>query len=504
MTVDGLWSGGAAQPADIALEDARGSLSYAQLQTGVEALAAWLTDQSVAVVGLLADNGRDWVLVDLACQAAGLVCLPLPAFFSNAQLMHCLQAVDLLITDKAGEQPFSGVSSFALPSETLVVPGTQFSARRLPVSAAGSSQREGATALPRNTGKITFTSGSTGSPKGVCLSSEHQRQVAASLAQVIDLRQPRHLCLLPLATLLENIAGVYAPLLCGGRVILPSAEARGLSGSSGLNLPKLLAAIESYQPHSVILLPQLLRALVAACQQGWQPPGSLVFMAVGGGKVAPELIVQARGLGLPVYEGYGLSECGSVVALNTLTADQPGCVGQCLPHCRVAVEDGEIVVKGASFLGYMGQPESWAPDAVRTGDLGSLRDQWLSIEGRQKNLLISSFGRNISPEWVESALFAQPLLTQCVVLGEARPYLVALLSAVEGATDAAIQAWIDSVNASLPDYANIRQWARLNNSDWQSCLTANGRPRRDLILQHYAELIQGLYEDKVALVERVI
>ncbi|RLA41225.1 MAG: hypothetical protein DRR06_16265 [Gammaproteobacteria bacterium] len=475
-------------PGQTALMDRRGALAYSALADGVSALAIWLQDQQVAVVALRAGNSIDWVLVDLACQVAGLMCLPLPEFFSDEQSQHCLQAAnaDLLLSDELAAVvnvcELGGHSLDSPPPLTLDVWRLTWPEISLekPVHPAG-------------TQKITFTSGSTGSPKGVCLSQDQQWQVAESLAEVIALKQPRHLCLLPLATLLENIAGVYTPLLCGGTVILPDAASRGLRGSSGLDIQGLIQCISHYQPHSLILLPQLLNVLIAACQGGWQPPASLKFVAVGGAKVAVDSIVQARSYGIPVYEGYGLSECGSVVALNTPGKDKPGAVGKPLPHCDVTIDNGEIMVAGSAHLGYLGQPENWFPSQIATGDLGTLDDGWLSITGRRKNVLISSFGRNISPEWVESALCTHSLLAQCVVLGDARPYLIALLSAPATVSDAVIGEWIENANQHLPDYAQVKAWHRLDQHGWQGMLTANGRPQRQLIMEHYADLIERIY-----------
>src|SRR5690606_24639695 len=101
----------------------------------------------------------------------------------------------------------------------------------------------------------------------------------------------------------------------------------------------LLRCIEVERPHSAILVPQLLTVLVAACTKGWQPPDSLRFVAVGGARVAAELVIEARRYGLPVFEGYGLSECGSVVALNTSDTERLGSAGHVLPHCAVSVEE---------------------------------------------------------------------------------------------------------------------------------------------------------------------
>jgi long-subunit acyl-CoA synthetase (AMP-forming) len=468
----------AVAPERIALRDTRQIVRYGELTARVTALADWLHAQSCRVVALQLPNGVEWVLFDLACQLADVICLPLPDFFSPAQIAHCLASAqaDLLVTQTE-------------ESSTIAVDGLAgIFARRLIQSDLTIDP------WPNGTQKITFTSGSTGTPKGVCLDTDLQWRVAQSLATVIGLRGMRHLCLLPLATLLENIAGVYAPLLCGGEVVLADANARGLSGSSGLNLPALLHCLHTEQPNTLILLPQLLRALVAAVAQGWRAPASLQFVAVGGARVAPELIDQARARGLPVYEGYGLSECGSVVALNTPAHDRPGCVGQVLPHCRVNIEGGEIIVSGAAHLGYLGEPASWHPARVASGDLGHRdREGFLSIDGRRKHLLITAFGRNVSPEWVESELCAAPLLTQCVVLGDARPHLVAVLGAPDAIDDAAIQSHLDRVNARLPDYARVRAFLRLSSTDWQQLLTANGRPRRDVLQHELTDAIDALY-----------
>lgn len=467
----------------VALRQGQRMLHYGGLSAAVEAIAEWLRGTGCKVVALRAENSIDWVLVDLACQVAELVCLPLPDFFSGAQTEHCLRTTgaELLLTD--AEAAREG----AIP--VPVVTGIQ----------AVPLRSEALPALPVGTQKITFTSGSTGEPKGVCLDTRLQWQVARSLSETVDAATRSHLCILPLPTLLENVAGIYASLLRGGEIILPDAASRGLSGSSGLDLPALLRCIETERPNSMIFLPQLLRALLAACERGWRPPSSLRFVAVGGARVAPELIVQARGKGLPVYEGYGLSECGSVVALNTPGRDHPGAVGRILPHCQVGIEDGEIIVSGACHLGYVGDPRSWYPRSISTGDLGSLDGRgFLQVNGRSKNVLISSYGRNISPEWIESELCALPLLTHCVVIGDGRPFLSALLGCPDDVEDAAIQRAVDNVNHRLPDYARVRAWLRLDGGTWTTLLTANGRPRRGDIERSMAAAVEQLYTSVMA------
>ena len=194
----------------------------------------------------------------------------------------------------------------------------------------------------------------------MCLSAAQQRTVAASLvAATRGIGIERHLALLPLAVLLENIAGVRAPLAAGATCCVPSLGTVGVGGSTGFDPRVALGALERWQADSVILLPQMLAALTAVIEAGAPRPLGLRFAAVGGAKVSPALIERARAAGIPAYEGYGLSECASVVALNVPGANRPGSVGRPLPHARVRIDSGEVVVDDAGFLGYLG--------AARTG-----------------------------------------------------------------------------------------------------------------------------------------
>ena len=465
-------------------------LTGANLQLEVERLASSLKKAGVTSIALYADNGIDWILTDLACQLAQVRITPVPLFFSEAQVRHTITSsgAEALITDQDIRPLFAG--------DLVRAGGRQFTCEMLLYRVAADCLVN----LPPGTQKITFTSGTTGTPKGVCLTSEQQRAVASSIASVIDVESPRHLCLLPLSTLLENIAGVYAPLLAGGSIVAPKLAELGLTGSSQLDIRRLLASITPYQPHSLILVPELLSAITLAAESGWHTPETLQFVAVGGGKVAPELLRRARSVGMPVYEGYGLSECASVVALNVQGVDRPGAVGRPLPHVSVQIEQGEIVVSGSTFLGYANQPETWNSPNVRTGDLGRLdEDGFIYVDGRAKNRLISSYGRNLSPEWVESELMAGPLLQQAVVIGDARPFCVALLMPGAASTsDSDISAWIHRTNLRLPDYARVLDWYRLLEplSPKNGMTTENGRPKRKSIEDAYASVINRLYENE--------
>ena len=153
------------------------------------------------------------------------------------------------------------------------------------------------------------------------------------------------------------------------------------------------------------------------------------------------------------------------------------------------------------MLGYANESASWYPRKIYTGDLGSIDARgFLQINGRKKNLLISSYGRNINPEWPESELLANNAIAECVVFGDAQPYCVALITPRMAATsEAAIQQCIDKVNQQLPDYARLQAWQLLPQplSHCPDLTTANGRPKRDAIAKHYSELIESLYQPVV-------
>lgn len=474
----------AEQPAVVGLDK---TYSWLELYKLTIEVAQQLQVVSHKTVAFYTDNSPAWVIVDLACQMANVALLPLPAFFSDQQLRHAIkQAGVTAILHNNGDRLSKLLTLNDEHNLTLSSLGLALNVIDQPV-----------VSLPETTAKITFTSGSTGHPKGVCLSNNQQLIVAQSLLSTTELIAPIHLSVLPFSTLLENIGGIYAPLLGGGTIIALPASSLGFNGSSGFDLNTLLAVISQYQPNSMILLPELLMALVEAVSKGWQPPSSLKFIAVGGSKVSPSLLERALVLGLPVYEGYGLSECSSVVSLNSPRDMRLGTIGKVLPHLEVTIERGEIVVAGNAFLGYINEPDSGSKAKVYTGDLGFFdENNYLHINGRKKNLLISSFGRNINPEWVESELLSSGLLQQCVVFGDAQPYCISLLYPRDNnMSDEAIQSLIDGVNQQLPNYAQIVKWIKLTEpmSFANNFLTSNGRPIREKIQHHYAQRIEQLY-----------
>lgn len=471
---EGLWNRLARhaveRPARMALDDGRRRLSYAELVTEIETRRRRLADTGAQRVALALDNGLDWALWDLALLLDERVAVPIPAFFSDAQRHHLVNAAGLDAWIGPGGAHYGFTDGDAPPI-----------ARRHVASAP---------TLHPGTQRITFTSGTSGAPKGVCLDAEAPLRVAESLAEAVaPLGIARHLAMLPLATLLENIGGLYVPLWLGATVYLPGVVELGWQGASGFDPHRALAAIDAFCPHSLILVPQLLQSLVDSCHAA---PESLRFVAVGGGRVSDPLLAGARRGGWPVFEGYGLSECASVVCLNH--PGEPACgVGRPLGHASVRIDDsGEVWVRGATQLGYLGEPAS-AMAWHATGDLGHWAGDALMLDGRRREVFITAYGRNVDPQWVEGELRAQPAIAQAMLHGEAlsanRALLVPRSPEVD---DTQLGAAVAAVNASLPDYARIHEWRRCAPfTPHNHQLTANGRLRRDAILDAYATWLRN-------------
>lgn len=448
------------------LRDSHTYISYQTLLERVDELTQHLQQQQILRLGLVLENNLDWLVIDLAALKAGITLVPVPPFFTASQQQDVLADAE--------------------------VDAIAYSCDRI--------ERTHYPAKPHQAAKITYTSGSSGSPKGVCLSADHMLTVVASIAASLpaELSQ-QHLVIMPLAVLLENIAGVWLALWMGADITIPSAAEVGLQGASQLNLGQFWQCLTQTKPHSIITTPALLQALLVGIQKQQVTQHELRFVAVGGAHVAPELLHLAEQLQVPVYQGYGLSECGSVVALNTPTTQRRGSVGKPLPHQQVRIFEGEVQVSGAQMLGYIsGATAEFNEGWLRTGDLGHFDDDgFLYIDGRAKNLLITSFGRNVSPEWPEALAALEPAWQQFIAVGDGRAQLLAIVTPSPQATPQAVTEALHRLNQQLPDYAQFAGWISSHEpfTTENGLLTYNQRLRRHEITRTYSREITQFYGD---------
>ena len=506
------------------------SLTYGQLQRTLSVLHETLDIWQGKRVALYTHNDIDWIILDLALSTVGAVVVPIPLFFSASQIAHLLQdaqietvyvgaSLTMPIIDNMDHWVIADTpETKAIKSEQAThIKGSFYQLTDTIIDPSLTSQNS---STANDFCKVTYTSGSTGMPKGVCLGQDTLMRIveslsgaladtlkndAANTSEVTETTSKfSHLSVLPFATLLENVAGVYVSLYMGRTLVTGHIDQFGLLSNQAFDAKRLMTTVQTYNIASVILLPQMLKAICEYMAANGKTKSStnaalpsLKFMAVGGGKVSPKLLQDANTLNLPVYEGYGLSECGSVVSLNTPKAKRAGSVGKPMPHASVSIAaSGEVMVTGNAMQGYLNHDNSNEDHGIiATGDIGHLDDDgYLYITGRRKNVLISSFGRNISPEWVEAQLSTQPIIYQVAVLGDGEPHLSAVIVANPNATSAdnsdlqsAIKQALNIVNQTLPDYARIKQWhlAELPFSTDNGLLTDNGKLRRLQILETY-------------------
>ena len=525
----------------IALDDGRVRLSFDALQARIARTGAALRECGLSRIASLADNSIDWLIADLAMLDAGIVHVPLPGFFTPTQVAGaCMAAgVEGVLLDPASplQALFAAAQGCGIASATNgAAPVAGLDRLQLSLLAPAGRPR-----LPVGTAKVTFTSGSTGAPKGVCLGGEGLLRVVAGVHKAtrpLGIRQ--HLCALPLAVLLENTAGAMVALSKGATVHLRPAAALGWRGAAGFDARLLDQQVRDTGAESLILMPQMLRAWTAHLDHGHfkrghgkahghdktgatTAPDTLRFVAVGGAAVGARAILAARAVGLPAFEGYGLSEGGSVQTLNLPGADRPGSAGRPLPHAHIHADDqDQLHASGSLMLGYIGHAPL-AEESLATGDVGEIdADGFVWVRGRRDNLLITGLGRNVSPEWVESLLRESACVAEAVVLADGQGGLRAVVWPAAGAatdtpepghacaashtdtaggTNAAIAAAVAATNARLPDYARLSHWTlACRPLDAASGLaTPSGKPLRAAIAAAHPEsleqhLLQPLHE----------
>lgn len=368
------------RPDAIAFGQVGAEITYHDLYQRVQAMACSLANAGPTVAIALPD-GIDYVIADLGATLAGKRVVPLPMFFSNEQLGH-------VFTDADVDAVVGSVEHVPAQYNQQV-----FSAYPDDLAEDHIAYGSGAT-------RVIYTSGSSGTPKGVILGDQ---QLSASLHALCAANMPRetdvHLSVVPYAQLLEQICGIFLPIIAGGRVYISDAADKVMSTG---DLSGLVDDFEAQQPTTSLLVPKLLAAWCGGLREkGLMAPSSLRFVAIGGAKTSPDLMQVAQLLHIPLFEGYGLSECCAVVAVNTPNSNTVGSVGKILDCLDVTIEDGEIVVSGPTVMqGYLGGARvngKW-----HTGDLGAIQDGRLYYHGRKDALIIRANGRNISPEWIEA------------------------------------------------------------------------------------------------------
>ena len=394
-------------------------LTFAGLERASAAVAAWLKGHGVGEgdrVVLVGPAGAGWVATFLGTLRRGAVAVPLDEKLTPDEVAPVW----------AASQPsalVAGAGSQRLMDEVVgptgpVVPRLDLEAvTGLPDP--GSSGREDAHRPDAAPAVVVWTSGTTGRPKGVTLSLANVAYVVGELVRGQGSGTgDRWLSLLPPSHMLELSCGILTPLASGSCVVFGATL-----------LPHEVAGlVAEHHISRMLVVPMILRMLHrdARTRPGTagSPLGRLQALYCGGAPLDPDLARSYEEAGVPVYQGYGLTETAPTVAMNTPGHNRLGSVGRPLPGTEVAIAaDGEVLVRSPGvMLGYWDDEDATrgAVDGdgwLHTGDLGRLDDAgYLWITGRAKSTIVLDSGKKVQPEEVESALAGSDELAEACVL----------------------------------------------------------------------------------------
>jgi long-chain acyl-CoA synthetase len=577
---DPVWDNAEAAPdtALLARRTADGwvDVSSAQFRDEVVAMARGLVAAGIAPgsrVGLMSKTRYEWSLLDYAIWATGAVTVPIYETSSAEQVAWILAdsgAVACFVETNAHALLLAGLRDqltelsqvwqidtgdlAGLAESGQAVDPSEIDARRHAVRAD-------------DLATIIYTSGTTGRPKGCMLTHRNMLSDISNAIPKMD-----NLFYDGASTLLFlPLAHSFARLIQIGAV-----QARAKLGHTS-DVKNLVSELQSFRPTFVLSVPRVFekvyntarqrahadgkgaifdraeRVAVAYSEALDTPSGPGLALRVqhalfgrlvygklraalggectaaisGGAPLGTRLAHFFRGIGVPVQEGYGLTETSPAAAANLHTATRIGTVGRPLPGVTIRVDDdGEILIKGdLVFTGYWKNPDatSEAIDSdgwFRTGDLGELDDDgYLKITGRKKEIIVTAGGKNVAPAVLEDRLRAHHLISQSVVVGDRQPFIAALVTIDEEAwpkwleskgrpasatvadlTDdpdlrAEVQSAVDDANAAVSKAESIREFRILpvDFSETTGELTPSLKVKRNVVLKTYADEIAGIY-----------
>ncbi|MEV1143950.1 AMP-binding protein [Micromonospora sp. NPDC049799] len=477
-------------------------LSYRDAVGAARVLSALLRlAQTRPVVGVLTGNTAEFVVADLALLLSGAVEVPVPLAFTAEQAGSLLQEATICLVDEAGRRRLAEWGAGrVLPAGCRVVP-VELADLVAEASVAAPPWPDSPWRDEQAICKVVHTSGTTSRPKGVRIRGAGLDALIRSLDRVMPAdAYTRYLSLVPFSLLIEQVAAIYLVICHGGTVmLLPPDEP--LVGTSSFAAGAVLRYTSTARPTALVATPALAEELAdradLVAAQG-RPVVRELFgrdeaplICCGGAPVDVSTLHRLDRHGLTVYEGYGLSENSSTVSWNVPGNRRIGTVGQPLDHVEVRLaDDGELLVRSSSlFAGYTGtDPSACLVDAdgwLHTGDLAEIEETGhIRIVGRKKNVIVTSAGRNIAPEWVEAQYATLPFVRAGAVVGDGMQTLHGLFLIADGTDEAAARHGLAALGAERLSAVERVSAACLLPADddlYGRYFTVTGRPRRDEI-----------------------
>ncbi len=557
------------------------SMTYSELDVQVTALALAFIDAGLEPgdrVCILSDTRPEWTAVDFAVLRAGAVVVPIyPSSSaedvawvignSQARVLVCENEAQLAKVSTVRGQLTSLQDIYLIddPDEStgLLTIGRLAAMGRSPGRAVVEQRSDAVT--PQDAWSIVYTSGTTGPPKGCVISHGNMRALVEAVAETgLVAEDERSYLFLPLAHMFARMIQLVSVhfgatvIYFGGDMTKVIDELQEAQPTLLPSVPRIFEKIHAKAMSAAVDASSLRRAVfdwalgvgrrkARHLQDGTRPPaglriestvadklvfrrvrtllgGNIRYCLTGAAPISEEILEFFYGAGIPLIEGYGMTESSAGISLTPLGHPRFGTVGRALPRVEIRIaDDGEICVRAPNvFEGYYGNPEATAETLVdgwlHTGDLGTLDpDGYLRITGRKKDIIITAGGKNLSPANLENDLARSRWISHAVVLGDRRPFPVALITLdeetiaefaashglpvrIEQLADhpevrALIEGEIDEVNARYAQVARIKKFAILGRelSVETGELTPTLKVKRNVIARQYADVVDALY-----------
>ncbi|TKJ42144.1 hypothetical protein CEE37_00265 [candidate division LCP-89 bacterium B3_LCP] len=560
------------------------SITYQEFGERVLALAAQFLHLGINPgdkIGLISGSRPEWPYVDFAAQSIGAVLVPVYTSLTAPQVQYILKDAGVKIL-------FAENPSQAKKAEALRIKGQLESIWVFDDSEDNSSEFENFSKLLHSSTKETdqvlhalqkvtrddlatliYTSGTTGEPKGVMLTHGN---ILANLEQVLGVLDinPKDvfLSLLPLAHVFERTAGHYLPLCTGASVAYAESPATVSKNLGEVQPTVMLAVPRLYEMMRAKILdtvekspkvrqkifhwalgvgrqsmhggsrkkPALAvkRALadrLVYSKLRAKTGGRIRIFVSGGAALSPDVAEFFVSAGMPLIEGYGLTETSPVLCANIIEDNRPGTVGPPLPGVDIRIDPGgEILAKGPNIMqGYYNLPKDTKAvftdrGFFRTGDIGHFDERgYLVITGRKKEIMVTSKGKNIAPAPIENLIKTSPYINEIMLIGDNRQYLTALaIPNFEKLSDVGlwhsdyslhedasiddpkinkmIRAEIRQLSVDLAEFEQVKKFVVLRRdfSIEAGELTPTLKVRRDVVMERYEKEINSMYKTAVS------
>jgi long-chain acyl-CoA synthetase len=460
-------------------------------------------------VAILSENRPEWAIADYACLTLGATDVPLYPNLPPEQIAFIIRdsgSSAVFVSDAAQAAKIASIRAECPGVRAVIafdegVAGVEMSLAELESRGASVDDesrrrafRERADAVrPEDVATIIYTSGTTGDPKGVMLTHDNiYSNVVASAAAIPFAGRDTCLSFLPLSHIFERTGGHYLMLYTGTSIayaesmdtvpvnlvevrptlvlsvprlyekmfarVLENALAGGGAKKRIFFWARAVAErwadvrLAGGTPRGLLALQYALAQRLVFSKLKARTGGRLRYFVSGGAPLAPDINKFFYAAGLVILEGYGLTETSPVIAVNTPANFSLGTVGKPIPGVEVSIApDGEILTRGPHVMkGYFNKPAATA-EAIdtsgwfHTGDIGELRDGFLAITDRKKDIIVTAGGKNIAPQPIENRIKTNKYVSQAVMIGDKRKFPVVLV---------------------VPNWDSLEKWAKLRNLLW--------------------------------------